>query len=118
MTRAKKWLLAVSSVVAILILLELTLGQAYLRKYDAIRDQIWQVELGASMEEVSELLRFEPIRISEYEVPGGARRVIWSYDHQLAAAVIPKIVFDRESGRVVAVHVDDARYRVSISESH
>lgn len=119
MTRAKKWLLAVSSVVVILILLELTLGGASMRKYDAIRDQIWQVELGTSMEEVSELLPFEPIRVSEYEDPrADAGRVVWSYDHQLAAAVIPEIVFDRDSGRVVAVHVDDARYRVSTSESH
>lgn len=119
MTRAKKWLLAVSSAVVILILLELTLGGAYMRKYDAIRDQIWQVELGTPMEEVSELLPFEPIRISEYEDPrSGARRIVWHYDHQLVAAVIPQIVFDRESGRVVAVYVDDARHRVSASESH
>jgi hypothetical protein len=119
MTRAKKWLLAVASVVVILILLELTLGEAYLRKYDAIRDQIWQVQLGTSMEEVSEFLPFEPIRVSEYEDPrSGAHRIVWHYEHQLAAAVIPNIVFDRESGRVVAVYVDDARYRVSTSESH
>jgi hypothetical protein len=118
MTRAKKWLLAVSSVVVILILLELTLGGTYMRKYDAIRNQIWQVELGSSMEEVSELLPFEPIRVSDYEDPrSGAGRVVWSYDHQLAAAVLPSIVFDGESRRVVAVYVDDARYRVSTSES-
>ena len=33
--------------------------------------------------------------------------------HHPVAAVIPRVVFDKESSRVVAVYVDDARHRVS-----
>lgn len=82
--------------------------------YQEIRDALWQVELGRSMDEVAVAVPFEPIRKLEHAYTRSGRpEVVWYYDHHPVAAVIPSVVFDKESSRVVAVYVDDVRHRFS-----
>jgi hypothetical protein len=66
------------------------------------------------MDEVSVAVPFDPIRTEEHsDTRSGRPEVVWYYDHHPVAAVIPSVVFDKESNRVVAVYVDDVRHRVS-----
>lgn len=113
MWRAIKWVLGLAGAAVALLLVALVLDKAiHDGPYEEIRDAIWQVELGASMDGVSASVPFDPIRV--IELPGTPSRrpeVIWYYDHHPVAAVIPHVVFDKESGRVIAIYVDDVRDR-------
>lgn len=75
--------------------------------YEHIRDRLWRVKLGTPMESVSRNLLFDPVRVEE-----GTDHVVWYYDRSPVAAVVPAIVFDKQTARVVALHVDDRRRRL------
>lgn len=81
--------------------------------HDRIRDELWDVRLGTSMEAVSRNVPFNPTRTHE-----GIDYVVWSYDHHPVAGVVPAVVFDRDSRRVIAVHVDARRRRLGPCYPH
>jgi hypothetical protein len=76
-------------------------------RHEQIPDRLWHVKLGTPMESVSRYLLFDPVRVEE-----GTDHVVWHYDRSAVAAAVPAIVFDKQTERVVAVHIDDKRWRI------
>ena len=115
MAQTRKWALGALTAAAVLLLVALAVEKAIWRgPYDEIRDALWQIELDSSMDKVSVAVPFDPIRIEEHsDTRSGRPEVVWYYDHHPVAAVIPSVVFDKVSSRVVAVYVDDTRHRLS-----
>lgn len=115
MAQTRKWAFRALTAVAVLLLVALAVEKAIWHgPYDEIRDALWQIELDSSMEEVSVAIAFEPIRTEEHlDTRFGRPEVVWYYDHHPVAAVIPSVVFDKESSRVIAVYVDDVRHRTA-----
>jgi hypothetical protein len=115
MAQARKWALWALTAVAVLLVVALAVEKAIWHgPYAEIRDGLWQIELDSSMDEVSVAVPFDPIRTEEHsDTRSGRPEVVWYYDHHPVAAVIPSVVFDKESNRVVVVYVDDVRHRVS-----
>lgn len=115
MAKPLKWALAALAVAAALLWCAFALERAiWDGPYEEIRDALWQIELDSSMDEVSVAVPFDPIRTAEHsDTRSGRLEVVWYYDHHPVAAVIPSVVFDKESSRVIAVYVDDVRHRFS-----
>jgi hypothetical protein len=115
MAQTRKWALRALTVVAVLLFVAVAVEKAIWHgPYDEIRDALWQIELDSSMDEVSVSVPFDPIRTEEHsDTRSGRPEVVWYYEHHPVAAVIPSVVFDKESSRVVAVYVDDTRHRFS-----
>jgi len=115
MAQTRKWALGALAAAAVLLLVALAVEKAIWHgPYAEIRDALWEIELDSSMDEVSVAVPFDPIRTEEHsDTRSGRPEVVWYYDHHPVAAVIPSVVFDKESSRVVAVYVDDTRDRFS-----
>jgi hypothetical protein len=115
MVQTRKWAFGALTAVAVLLLVALAVEKAIWHDpYDEIRDALWQIELDSSMDEVSVAVPFDPIRTEEHsDTRSGRPEVVWYYDHHPVAAVIPSVVFDKASSRVVAIYVDDVRHRFS-----
>jgi hypothetical protein len=115
MAQTRKWALGALTAVAVLLLVVVAAEKAIWHgPYDEIRDALWQIELGISMDEVSVAVPFDPIRTEEHlYTRSGRPEVVWYWDHHPVAAVIPSVVFDKESGLVIAVYVDDVRQRTA-----
>jgi hypothetical protein len=115
MAQTRKWALRALTVVAVLLFVAVAVEKAIWHgPYDEIRDALWQIELDSSMDEVSVSVPFDPIRTEEHsDTRSGRPEVVWYYEHHPVAAVIPSVVFDKESSSVVAVYVDDTRHRFS-----
>ncbi len=115
MAQTRKGGLRALTAVAVLLLVVVASERAIWHgPYDEIRDALWQIELGISMDEVSGAVPFDPIRTEEHlYTRSGRPEVVWYYDHHPVAAVIPSVVFDKASNRVIAVYVDDVRSRTA-----
>lgn len=115
MAHTRRSALGALAAAAVLLLVALAVEKAIWRgPYDEIRDALRQIELDSSMEKVSVAVPFDPIRIEEHsDTRSGRPEVVWYYDHHPVAAVIPSVVFDKASNRVIAVYVDDVRSRTA-----
>ena len=115
MAQTRKWALGALTAAAVVLVVALAVEQAIWHgPYAEIRDALWEIELDSSMDEVSVAVPFDPIRTEEQsDTRSGRPEVVWYYEPHPVAAVIPSVVFDKESSRVVAVYVDDTRHRLS-----
>ena len=99
---------------ALVLVVAVMLERSATTRYTAIRDALWTLPLGISMAEVSQLVDIEPIRRETFQSPQtDADVVVWYYDHDPVAAVIPQLTFDKDTGQLIAVVVDDERRRRS-----
>lgn len=79
------------------------------RRVEAIRQQLWELELGMTMHEVQSSLDVEPTRETEDERPPIV--VWWFLVPPAIEAVQPQLVFDRASSRLIKIIVDESRRR-------
>ena len=82
-------------------------------RVEAIRNQLWQLELGMTMQEVRLLVDRAPTReVEDRGLEDGQTVVVWSFAiRPKIEAVQPFLVFDRDTERLIEIVVDESRWR-------
>jgi hypothetical protein len=82
-------------------------------RVEAIRDQLWRLELGMTMKEVRRSLDVEPTHEREDRGLGPRQAVIvWSFGiRPKIEAVQPYLMFNRDTERLIEIVVDESRQR-------
>lgn len=100
-------------VAALFVALVMLTMQVRTSRVEAIRNQLWQLELGMTMQEVRLLVDRAPTReVEDRGLEDGRTVVVWSFAiRPKIEAVQPSLVFDRDTERLIEIVVDESRWR-------